>query len=157
MAKSGMKSKTKYHRTAGGVVVNDSGEVLVLRRTVARDGALVHEVRLPKGHIDAGESETAAAMREVGEESGYWDVAIMADLGMAHSSFTFKGKQRERDERYFLMCLTRPERGPAAPEGTEEALFEPEWLPLGEAPGSMTYASERDFVERARLWLSENH
>jgi hypothetical protein len=31
----------------------------------------------------------------------------------------------------------------------EEALFEPQWLPLSEAADLMTYESERDFVTRA--------
>ena len=151
------KHKLKHHRTAGGVVLNAAGQVLVLNRTVERNGESVHEVRLPKGHIDGGESEADAAMREVGEESGYWNVRIVADLGTAHSHFEFKGKLHEREERYFLMRLTQKERGLAAPLGREEALFEPEWLPLHEAQARMTYASEQDFVERAQRWLSEKH
>jgi 8-oxo-dGTP pyrophosphatase MutT (NUDIX family) len=141
--------KIKTHKTAGGVVLNAENRVLVLERDVERGGGLVHEIRLPKGHIDPGESDEAAACREVGEESGYWHTAIIADLGVAHSSFVYRGRQHERDEHYFLMRLESPERGAPAPAGSEEALFQPVWLALDEAAERMTYPSEKDFILRA--------
>jgi len=141
--------KTKHHRTAGGVVINSKGEVLVIVRDIERDGALVHEVRLPKGHIDPGESAERAAMREVCEESGYCHLRIAGDLGTGRSNFTFRGKSHERDEQYYLMELTDPTHESPQPMSDEEALFEPVWLPLAEAAGQMTYESEREFVTRA--------
>lgn len=146
--------KTKFHIVAGGVVINEEGRVLVLERHVERDGQVVHEVRLPKGHIDPGETPEEAAVREVGEESGYWKVSITGDLGLAHSSFAFKGKHHERDERYFLMRLENPVREAPEPSGKEEALFQPQWLDLDEAETLMTYASEQEFIRRARHFLS---
>ena len=141
--------KTKHHKTAGGVVINSQGEVLVIIRDIEREGVVVHEVRLPKGHIDPGESAEHAAIREVCEESGYCHLRIAEDLGTAHSAFTFRGKHHERDEQYYLMELTDPTHEPPQPMSEEEALFEPAWLPLGEAAEKMTYESERDFVTRA--------
>lgn len=141
--------QTKYHKTAGGVVVNGTGEVLVIVRDIEREGVLVHEVRLPKGHIDPGESPREAAMREVCEESGYCHLRVTGDLGTGHSSYDFRGKHHERDEAYFLMELTDPTRRPPEPSSEEEALFEPRWIPLQDAADQMTYESERDFVQRA--------
>lgn len=148
--------KTKYHATAGGVVVNDAGAILVLERDVEREGGLVHEVRLPKGHIDPGETAEQAAVREVGEESGYWEVEIVADLGTAHSEYEFRGKHHVRDERYFLMRLRNPERTAPTPMGKEEALFVPAWLQPAEAEARQSYPSEADFVARARRVLAGN-
>ena len=54
------------YQAAGGVVVDDD-QVLVLLRP-SRD-----EIRLPKGHVERGESARQPAMREVREESGYAD------------------------------------------------------------------------------------
>ena len=142
--------KTKYHKTAGGVVVNDRQEVLVIIRDIERDGVMVHEVRLPKGHIDPGESSETAAMREVCEESGYCHLRITDDLGVGHSEFQFRGKHHERDEQYYLMALTDPTHVPPTPMSEEEALFESHWIALADAVTQMTYESERDFVERAR-------
>ena len=47
---------------AGGVVVNDRGEWLMIRRNGRWD--------LPKGHLEAGESFAACAEREIAEETG---------------------------------------------------------------------------------------
>lgn len=142
--------KTKQHQTAGGVVLDEQGRLLVIVRDIERDGRVVHEVRLPKGHIDPGETPEDAALREVQEESGYAHLAILADLGTAHSAFEFRGKHHERDERYFLMRLTSPEHETPQPTGPEEALFQPAWLDPAEAEAMMTYVSEREFVRRAR-------
>jgi ADP-ribose pyrophosphatase YjhB (NUDIX family) len=141
--------KKKFHKTAGGVVINDRQEVLVIIRDIERDGTMVHEVRLPKGHIDEGESARTAAMREVCEESGYCHLRIKDDLGVGHSEFQFRNKQHERDEQYYLMELTDPTHQSPTPMSAEEALFESHWIPLADAADQMTYESERDFVERA--------
>ncbi len=144
-----MSQKIVY-KTAGGVVINERNEILALERIVTRGGQDVHEVRLPKGHIDPGETDEEAAIREVGEESGYWHVDIIADLGEGHSSFELDGLRYERDERYFLMRLS--DTRPAAPQpvSAEEALFSPLWFLPEEAPRRMTYTTERIMVARAR-------
>jgi len=145
-----MSANTKYHNTAGGVVLNAHGLALVLERDVMRDGRLVHEVRLPKGHIDPGESPQDAAKREVAEESGYGHTEILADLGRHRSEFTRANTHNVRDEHYFLMRLTSDERGDPEPMHEEEALFRPRWLPLMEAELALTYPSEQEFARRAR-------
>jgi 8-oxo-dGTP pyrophosphatase MutT (NUDIX family) len=142
--------KAKYHNTAGGVVFDDAGRVLTIVRDIDRNGRIVHEVRLPKGHIDPGETAEQAAVREVCEESGYCQLAILADLGTIQSEFDFKDKHNIRDERYFLMQLTVPERQAPQPTGNEEALFQPLWLDPAEAESQLTYESERQFMRRAR-------
>jgi diadenosine hexaphosphate hydrolase (ATP-forming) len=48
---------------AGGVVINEAGDVLLIRH---RNGSWV----FPKGHIESGESKVDAAVREVEEEAG---------------------------------------------------------------------------------------
>jgi len=61
-------------RSAGGVVVNAEGEVLV----VSQRGT---SWSLPKGHIDPGESALEAARREIYEESGIRDLELIGELG----------------------------------------------------------------------------
>ncbi len=75
----------KQYAAAGGVVIDD-GRMLLLDRPLRR------EVRLPKGHIDPGETAAQAALRETAEESGYDDLEIMSDLGSQVVKFNFQGK-----------------------------------------------------------------
>lgn len=147
--------KTRRHHTAGGVVVDDRGRLLALERHVPRDGGIMHEIRLPKGHLDPGETPEQAAVREVREESGYQGLEIAADLGEAESEYTFRGKRHRRTERYFLMRLTDPRRGAPQPVGEEEALFSPLWLDPREAAERLTYPSEQEFARRALLKTAE--
>src|SRR5256885_8335085 len=61
-------------RTAGGVVVNAAGEILV----VSQRGT---SWSLPKGHIDPGEDALEAAKREIWEESGVSELELVRELG----------------------------------------------------------------------------
>lgn len=60
-------------RTAGGIVLGDRGTVAMVRRS---DAWL-----FPKGHVDAGEDDEAAARREIQEETGLSDLEFIDDLG----------------------------------------------------------------------------
>lgn len=143
---------TRFYRTGGGVVLDAANRVLVIVRDVERDGALVHEVRLPKGHVEEGETDEQAAIRETCEESGYCDLEVIADLGTARSEYTHRGHDYQRDEHYFLMRLRSDRHSvPNVDPNSEEALFRAEWLSdLVEAESRLTYPTEREFASRAR-------
>src|SRR5258708_19879248 len=64
----------KKTHSAGGVVTNSGGEVLV----VSQHGT---SWSLPKGHIDPGENALVAAKREIYEESGIRDLELIRELG----------------------------------------------------------------------------
>lgn len=57
-----LKSQFKLVLAAGGAVESENGELLLIELRGRWD--------LPKGHIEAGESEREAALREVAEETG---------------------------------------------------------------------------------------
>lgn len=144
------EQQTVCYTAAGGVVVHE-GRVLVLRRPVLPSvpplwGEEGGEVRLPKGHVEPGESVQAAALRETREESGYTGLVLKADLGTQVVEFDYEGRHVVRTERYFLMALTG---GPeSSPSGGEEQ-FEPVWLPRDEALAALTFEAEREWVRRA--------
>ncbi|MCC7406829.1 MAG: NUDIX domain-containing protein [Phycisphaeraceae bacterium] len=148
--------RTKRYRAAGGVVLDGRGRVLLIERDVVRSGRKVHEVRLPKGHVEEGETDEQAAVREVGEETGYWGVSIVADLGENHVEFEDRDKFVIRDERYFLMRLTQDKARPRELDpAKEESLFEVRWVgSLGQAEGELTFEGERLFVRKAAKWLA---
>jgi 8-oxo-dGTP pyrophosphatase MutT (NUDIX family) len=131
---------------AGGVVVRNSC-VLVLERP-SKD-----EIRLPKGHIEAGETVREAALREASEESGYTDLVIEADLGSQRVAFVHQGRHVIRRERFFLMTPVGRGRQPA---GEGEPQFDPVWLTWEEALRMLTYEPEREWVRRARQVADSN-
>jgi len=149
--------RTVRYRAAGGVVVDGRGRVLLLERDVVRGGRPVHEVRLPKGHVEPGESDLEAALREVCEESGYCDLAVLADLGTGRAEFDFRGDHVVRDEHYFLMRLRSPARtAPNVNPASEEALFRVVWAEnLHVARQMLTFEGEREFVRRAQEWFAQ--
>jgi 8-oxo-dGTP pyrophosphatase MutT (NUDIX family) len=121
------------------VVVHD-GRVLVLR------WADRGEVRLPKGHVEPGESVQAAALREMREEGGCADLVVVADLGTQVVEFDYAGRHVARHERFFLMTLaSNPD---SSTRGEEQ--FEPLWLTWDEALAALTFEEEREWVRRAR-------
>jgi 8-oxo-dGTP pyrophosphatase MutT (NUDIX family) len=146
------------YRAAGGVVLDDAGRVLMIERWVTRNGAPAHEIRLPKGHVEPGETDDQAALRETCEESGYCGLLIIADLGEEITEFDYPPEDARvrRTEHYFLMRLTDPVRGEPhfdSPDA-EEARYLPRWAAnLDEAQALLTYSSEREFVLRAATWL----
>ena len=133
-----------HYQAAGGVVVHD-GKVLLLDRPSRG------EVRLPKGHIEQGESPQAAALREVQEETGYANPYVVADLGTQQVQFVDNFRQLRiiRDERYFLMCLHDDRK---IKRDTHELQFIPLWVPADEAVERLTFEVEQEFVRRALRW-----
>lgn len=144
-----MPSETSviFYQSAGGVVVDPSDRVLLIERTV--DG--VHEVRLPKGHIEPDELPAHAAVREVCEETGYCDVAIRADLGWHTVHFERSGVIVVRRERYYLMDLTSDRQQAPQFVSEREALFRTLWVAgFAEAERRLTYQAEKDVLRRAQ-------
>lgn len=129
-----------HYVAAGGVVV-DGDRVLVLNRPGR------NEVRLPKGHIEKGESPQETAVREVREETGYEELEVVADLGYQLVEFEFGDTRVRRDERYFLMRLQSARRLERDPK---ELQFVPTWLAWERALAELTYDAEREWLHRAR-------
>jgi 8-oxo-dGTP pyrophosphatase MutT (NUDIX family) len=132
------------YQAAGGIVVRD-GQFLLL------DIPARGEARLPKGHIEPGESPQETALRETGEESGYAALEIIADLGKQQHSFfnAYKKALVTRDSYFYLMRLTDMAQRPA------EEKFVPRWVKLEDAEAALTFEEEREFVRRAIRALAE--
>lgn len=120
---------------AGGVVVNDNGEVLLVHRPHYNDWSF------PKGKLDAGESIEAAALREVREEAGLACEIVRKLSEIRYSVTTRKGEVKPKVVHYFLMRVTG---GKLATDGseTDEAM----WCSVEEAAKRLSYAGDREVL-----------
>ena len=120
-------------RAAGGVLHRD-GLIAVVHRPHRGDWSL------PKGKLEAGEDDAAAAVREVLEETGR-RATIERDLGTV--AYTV-ADGRPKTVRYYLM---------AAGAHTAELAHDVDevvWLAPQGAAELLTYATDREVLERAR-------
>ena len=132
--------KTVQYTAAGGIVVHNQAVLLLDRKGRG-------EVRLPKGHVEAGESHTDAALRETMEEAGYADLRVVADLGSQVVEFEYNGKHFVRTEHYYLMQLESERQIPRNKK--DAAQFAVLWVPLADAAEKLTFAAEQAMVQRA--------
>ncbi|AFZ68632.1 NUDIX hydrolase [Deinococcus peraridilitoris] len=117
---------------AGGVVLNDKGEVLLLR--YKRGGWT-----FPKGHIDAGERDEDAAVREVLEETGV-SARITARLSVTRYT---NDRGTPREIHWFLMRAL-------SSEAVLEAIFdEGGFYPPAQAVKLLSYPEDRDLLQEA--------
>jgi 8-oxo-dGTP diphosphatase len=121
-------------RAAGAVLVQD-GQVAIVHRPRYDDWTL------PKGKLEAGESEREAALREVWEETGF-NGDIVADLGTASYSVERGGRSLPKQVRYYLMEATG-----GAFTGEHE-VDELRWLDRGAALDTLTYERDREVLAR---------
>jgi 8-oxo-dGTP pyrophosphatase MutT (NUDIX family) len=105
------------------------------------------EVRLPKGHVENGEDLAAAAVRETQEESGYADLAVVADLGELTVAFDYAGDHVIRTEHYFLLDLRSQRRIKQPVKDARQ--FKPLWLTFDDAATRLTFPAEQEFARRA--------
>jgi 8-oxo-dGTP diphosphatase len=104
---------------------------------------------LPKGHLEAGESEQAAALREVLEETG-----LSGELGpmIARIGYTVRSKrglERPKQVTFFLLRANSSEARPQAEEGIGAA----EWFAPEEALARIGYSQVRAVLAQALTML----
>jgi 8-oxo-dGTP pyrophosphatase MutT (NUDIX family) len=137
-----MPSSTGSEFSAGGVVVNDAGEVVVIVPTRrAADGSKV--LALPKGHPDGEETAADAALREVREEAGI-DAELVEKLGDVRYFYQRGGRRIAKVVAFFLFRYT----GGHVDDHDHEVEVA-RWMPAAEAAQALTYAGEREMVGRA--------
>lgn len=127
--------------SAGGVVWRGGGagalEIVVCGREADRMWGL------PKGTPDDGESLEATALREVEEETGL-QVKLGPKLGAIEYWFVSGGYRWHKFVHHWLM---EPLGGDIADHDVEFDVVQ--WMPVEEALRVLTYAGEREMVEKA--------
>jgi ADP-ribose pyrophosphatase YjhB (NUDIX family) len=97
---------------------------------------------LPKGHVEAGETPSEAAVREVEEETGIRG-RVLAPLGTIDFWFVADQRRVHKTVHHFLLEAVGGELSDADVEVVEVA-----WFPLPEVTETLAYADERRLLER---------
>ncbi len=129
--------------SAGGVVVNSRGEILV----VSQHGT---SWSLPKGGVEAGEDLLAAARREIREESGVEQLELIEDLGSyTRPRISATGGDDPSELKTIHMFLFTTEQEALCPIDPEnpQAL----WVEKERVAELLTHAKDRDFYLRNYL------
>lgn len=88
-----LKTRFNYIRAAGGLIRNHDGNYLLIHRLGQWD--------LPKGKIEAGESDELAAEREIAEETGIALEKPLRYLCSTWHTYTQKGKAYLKETIWF--------------------------------------------------------
>lgn len=137
-----MGTKPKETRSAGGVVLNSKGEVLV----VSQRGV---SWSLPKGHIEVGEEVLAAAKREIYEESGVADLELVKELGTYQRNRISKDGDDDVSElkniTLFLFTTAQTAIKPVDPDNPEAR-----WVHADVVAELLTHQADKDFFLRIK-------
>lgn len=109
-------------KAAGGVVLDEQGRLLAIRRLGKWD--------LPKGKVEKDEAIDAAALREVQEECGIQELQLLEPLMSTWHTYARNGKQHLKRTEWFLMRSSSKET--LVPQ-TEEDIEEVRWFSTEEA------------------------
>ena len=134
--------------SAGGVVLNPKGEVLL----VSQNG---NSWSLPKGHLDAGEAALAAARREIYEESGVRELTFVKPLGTYERPRIGKdgqGEDRAEVKRItlFLFKTRQTKLAPIDPRNPEAR-----WVDRSKVTALLTHPKDREFFTSILNLLKE--
>ena len=141
-----MSSDRAEERSAGGVVVRGEQALVIVPTRRAADGSRV--LGLPKGHIDPGETELQAAVREVREETGV-EVELVQELGEVRYWYSRSGRAVPKTVIFYLFRYLSGD-----PADHDAEVEDARWLALAEAQQALTYSGEREMLARAREALA---
>jgi 8-oxo-dGTP pyrophosphatase MutT (NUDIX family) len=125
--------------SANVIVVNDHGEILMIRRTDNGNWAI------PGGGMDLGESITDTAIRETQEETGI-TCKITGLVGIYTNPrhvirYTSNGEVRQE---FSVVFTARPVRGELRPSSESS---EPQWVSPAAIPGMQMHPSMRQRIQ----------
>jgi 8-oxo-dGTP pyrophosphatase MutT (NUDIX family) len=106
---------------------------------------------LPKGHLEGGETPVEAAVREVAEETGLGELAVVDQLPTIDWYFKDGTVVVHKFCHFFLIESSAGEPCPQLDEGITECV----WLPLPGALDTLSYANAREVLRVAGDRLSQ--
>ena len=139
----------KITESAGGVVLNSKGQVLV----VNQNG---NSWSLPKGHLDAGEDELAAARREIYEEAGIQELELVQKLGCyQRSRIGLKGENDPSEIKRITVFLFRTKQMDLKPVDPQNP--EARWVNRDKVAELLTHPKDKEFYSGILKQLLAQH
>lgn len=144
--------RARQETSAGGVVYrvtrgpDGHAEPLFL---LIRDS--YHNWGFPKGHLERGEMPEAAALREVGEETGLGGLELRGPIETIDWYFRFRGRLIHKVCYFYLMETVQADTRPQHAEGITAC----RWTPYDEARELISYANAREVLRRAHAMVRD--
>ena len=139
--------RAREETSAGGVVVRRDAEgrllFLLIRDSYRNWG-------FPKGHLEAGETAEAAAVREVAEETGIAGLRVHQEIEAIDWHFRFRGRLIHKVCHFFLMETEHAATSPQAAEGITAC----RWEPYERALELVAYENARSVLRRAHALVA---
>ncbi len=132
----------KREFSAGGVVFNNEGEVLLIQNSSMREARTMYW-GFPKGHIEDKESSKEAALREVSEETEV-EVEIVDKVG--DSKYVF-GKGENRIFKIVIIYLMKYTGGELKHQSSE--LLDAKWVEPKEAMKMLSFQNDKKLLKDA--------
>ena len=124
-----------------GCIVIDNGKVLLIQH-------LKGHWDIPKGHMEAGETEQETALREVKEETGV-DVEVISD-----KRYTLEYTVENGNLKEVIYFIAKKIGGEETAQETE--VSEIRWLAFDEAVEMLTYDNSKELLRKAINFIEKN-
>ncbi len=119
-------------QSAGGLVLNKEGKVLVVQQQM-------NTWSLPKGHVDSGEDILEAAKREIYEESGVTQLEFIKKLGK-YQRDTMANVDELKEINIFLFTTKQMNLNPG-----DQKIPEALWIDKDEVADILTHPKDKEF------------
>lgn len=123
--------------SAGGVVINRHGQVIVVNQKGVTWS-------LPKGYVEKGEDLLTAARREIYEETGIKHIALVRELGAYGRHKVASDGSDDRTEfktiHMFLFTTDQETLKPVDPDNPEAR-----WVEKGKVAGLLSHRKDKEF------------
>ena len=130
-------NKTKFVDCAGGIIINNKQEVVVVNQN--------HDSwSLPKGHIDKGETNLEAAIREIYEETGIKEPKLIKSLGsFGRYRIGLDGSDDQTEYKTIHIFLFSSTQKILTPIDENNPIAK--WVPYKEVTNFLTHPNDKKF------------
>ncbi|MCI4333357.1 MAG: NUDIX domain-containing protein [Thermoplasmata archaeon] len=130
---------------AGAAIVDPDRKELLLLHLTEEDRWC-----FPKGHVDAGESVAAAALREVEEETGLSGLTLGPEIGQV----TYRFYQPKKDRSVVKTCVYFVALASVRPVRLEAIFDEARWVGVDAARSLVEFDADRQVLDLVDAWLA---